>query len=154
MKEVFESERWYSDTFRAKYLTTDMRKFVLLYKVHYRIPAIVKEIQYLQHERYSYVGKIRNLLWCLVIQGILNDEKFNDYVEIYGTSLVPEANFNCLLKSIASMKLRLILRDTFDDRKYQGYLDEGKYSFLKTKAAYADCMQVARVKFGWEKRDL
>lgn len=154
MKEVFESEKWYSDTFRAKYLTTDMRKFVLLYKVQYRIPAIVKEIQYLQHERYSYVGKTRNLLWCLVIQGILNDEKFTDHVETYGTSLVTEANFNYLLKSIASMKLRLILRDTFDDRKYQGYLDEGNYSFLKTKAAYADCMQVARMKFGWEKRDL
>ncbi|MGI0014303.1 MAG: hypothetical protein ACREBU_12810, partial [Nitrososphaera sp.] len=120
----------------------------------YRIPAIVKEIQYLQYEKYSYVGKIRNLVWCLAIAGILNDEKFLDYVETYGTSLVTEANFNFLLKTIASMKLRLILRDTFEDRKYQGYLDEGKYSFLKTKAAYNDCMQVARTKFGWEKRDL
>ncbi len=154
MKELFESERWYNDTFRTKYLSTDLRKLVLLYKIHYRIPAVVKEIQYLQYEKYSYVGKIRNLVWCLAIAGILNDEKFRDYVEAYGSSLVIEANFNFLLKTIASMKLRLILRDTFEDRKYQGYLDEGRYSFLKTKAAYSDCMQVARTKFGWEKRDL
>lgn len=154
MKEVFESERWYNDTFRGKYLTIDPRKLVLLYKVQYRIAAIVKEIQYLQYEKYSYVGKIRNLLWCLAIQGILNDEKFAEYVETYGTSLITEANFNFLLKSIASMKLRLILRDTFSDRKYQEYLDEGKYSFLKTKTAYTDCMQVAKTKFGWEKKDL
>ena len=154
MKEVFESERWYNDTFRGKYLAIDPRKLVLLYKFHYRMAAIVKEIQYLQYEKFSYVGKIRNLLWCLAIQGILNDEKFTEYVETYGTSLITEANFNFLLKSIASMKLRLVLRDTFSDRKYQGYLDEGKYSFLKTKTAYTDCMQVAKTKFGWEKKDL
>lgn len=154
MKEVFESERWYNDTFRGKYLTIDPRKLVLLYKVQYRIAAIVKEIQYLQYEKFSYVGKIRNLLWCLAIQGILNDEKFTEYVETYGTSLITEANFNFLLKNIASMKLRLVLRDTFSDRKYQEYLDEGKYSFLKTKTAYTDCMQVAKTKFGWEKKDL
>ena len=154
MKEVFESQRWYNDTFREKYLTADLRKLVLLYKVHYRIPAIVKEIQYLQHEKYSYVGKIRNLLWCLAIQGLLNDEGLTDHVQTYGTSLVTEANFNYLLKSIASIKLRLILRDTFDDRKYQRCIDESKYSFLKTKAAYNDCMKVAGTKFNWKIRDL
>ncbi|TLY01113.1 MAG: hypothetical protein E6K92_08980 [Thaumarchaeota archaeon] len=154
MKEVFESQRWYNDTFREKYLTADLRKLVVLYKVHYRIPAIVKEIQYLQHEKYSYVGKIRNLLWCLAIQGLLNDEGLTDHVQTYGTSLVTEANFNYLLKSIASIKLRLILRDTFDDRKYQRCIDESKYSFLKTKAAYNDCMKVAGTKFNWKIRDL
>ena len=154
MKEVFESQRWYNDTFREKYLTADLRKLVLLYKVHYRIPAIVKEIQYLQHEKYSYVGKIRNLLWCLAIQGLLNDEGLTDHVQTYGASLVTEANFNYLLKSIASIKLRLILRDTFDDRKYQRCIDESKYSFLKTKAAYNDCMKVAGTKFNWKIKDL
>jgi hypothetical protein len=154
LKEVFESEKWYSDTFRQRYLLSDPRKLVLLYKVHYRIPAIIKEIQYLQYTKYSYLGKIRNLLWCLAIQGILNDDEFQRHVENYGESLTTEANFNFLLKAIASTKLRLILGDVFSDRKYQEYLDGGKYSFLKTKAAYNDCMEVARRKFGWEKKDL
>lgn len=154
MKEVFESEKWYQDTFRPKYLETDPRGLVLLYKVQYRIPAIIKEIQYLQYDRYSYVGKIRNLLWCLAIQGILNDENFTHHLQTYGTSLVTEANFNCLIKAVASMKLRLIIGDTFSARKYQEYLDQSKYSFLKTKAAYNDCMEVAKRKFGWEKKDL
>jgi hypothetical protein len=154
LKEVFESEKWYSDTFRTKYLSIDPRKLVLLYKVHYRIAAIVKEIQYLQHDRYSYVGKLRNLLWCLAIQGILNDDDLSSHVEKYGNSLVTEANFNFLLKNIASMKLRLILGDAFGNRKYQTYLDDAKYSFLKTKAAYNDCMDTAKRKFGWEKKDL
>ena len=154
LKEVFEGEKWYADTFREKYLNVDPRKLVLLYKVHYRIPSIIKEIQYLQYSKYSYVGKLRNLLWCLAIQGILNDEDLPTHVETYGSSLVTEANFNFLLKSIASMKLRLILGDAFSERKYQEYLDGAKYSFLKTKAAYNDCMEAARRKFGWEKKDI
>ena len=154
LKEVFESEKWYTDTFRAKYLTLDPRKLVLLYKVHYRLAAIIKEIQYLQYDKYNYVNRIRNLLWCLAIQGILNDNDFSAHVTTYGNSLVTEANFNFLLKSIASMKLRLILGDVFSERSYQNHLEDSKYSFLKSKGAFNDCMSVAKKKFGWEKKDL
>jgi hypothetical protein len=52
------------------------------------------------------------------------------------------------------MKIRFIFKDTFYDSRYSEYLNQSKYSFLKTKATYNDCMQVARRKFGWDKKDL
>jgi len=154
IKEVFENERWYNDTFRKEYLDIDPRRLVLLYKIQYRMPTIVKEIQYISYERYDHSGKLRNLVWCLAIQGIMNEDKFDSYVQTYGNSLNIEANFNIMLKNIASMKIRFILKDTFYDSRYSEYLNQSKYSFLKTKATYNDCMQVARRKFGWDKKDL
>jgi len=154
IKEVFENERWYNDTFRKGYLDIDPRKLVLLYKIQYRIPTIVKEIQYIGYERYDYVGKLRNLVWCLAIQGIMNEDKFDSYVQTYGNSLNSEANFNIVLKNIASMKIRFILRDTFNDSRYREYLRQSKSSFLKTKATYNDCMEIAARQFDWEKKDL
>ncbi len=154
MKQVFESEKWYASTFRVKYLEVDPRKLVLLYKVHYRLPAIVKQIQFLGYEKYDYLGKLRNLVWGLAIQGILNDEKFDSYVQTFGNSLIIEANFNILLKNIASLKLRFILGNTFGEKKYRDYLRDAKYSFLKTKTAFSDCMEIARRQFGWDKKDI
>jgi hypothetical protein len=153
IKEVFENERWYADTFRKAYLDIDPRKLVLLYKIHYRIPTIVKEIQYIGYEKQDYVGKLRNLAWCLAIQGITNEDKFDSYVQNYGNSLNIEANFNIVLKNIASMKIRFILRDTFNDIRYREYLRQSKYSFLKTKATYDDCIKVAVKQFGWQKKN-
>jgi len=155
MRAVFESEKLYTGTFREKYLEVDPRKLVLIYKVQYRLNSIIKEIQFLGYEKFDYLGKIRNLLWSLAIQGILNDnDKFDSYVQTFGGSLVIETNFNLLLKNIASMKLRLILASTFGEKKYRDYLKDAKYSFLKTKASFNECMEVARRQYGWEKKDL
>jgi hypothetical protein len=155
IKEVFENERWYNDTFRKEYLDIDPRKMVLLYKIQYRMPTIVREIQYIGYGRYDHAGKLRNLVWCLAIQGIMNEDNFDSYVQTYGHSLNIEANLNIVLKNIASTKLRFILRDTFNDSfRYREYLNQSKYSFLKTKATYNECMQAATRKFGWDKKDL
>jgi hypothetical protein len=59
-----------------------------------------------------------------------------------------------MLKNIASMKIRYILRYTFNDSRYREYLKQSKYSFLKSKATYNDCMQVATREFGSDKKDL
>jgi hypothetical protein len=155
IKEVFENERWYNDTFRKEYLDIDPRKMVLLYKIQYRMPTIVREIQYIGYGRYDHAGKLRNLVWCLAIQGIMNEDNFDSYVQTYGYSLNIEANLNIVLKNIASTKIRFILRDTFNDSfRYREYLNQSKYSFLKTKATYNECMQAATRKFGWDKKDL
>jgi hypothetical protein len=153
-KEVFESDKWYHSTFREKYLGVDLRKIVFIYKVQFRLASIVKEIHDLGSEKYDYVGKLRNLVWCLVIQGLLNSEDLDKNVEEFGKSLTTEANFNTLLRNIATMRLRFIIRDTFGERKYRDALDQSKYSFLKTKMAFNDCMGAAKKQFGWEKRDL
>ena len=151
MKEVFENESWYKDTFKQRYLQVDPRKFVLLYKIQYRLPSVIREIRNIGSERYSYASKAKNLLWCLSIQGIMNDAKFARYLEIYGTSVTIEAGLTQILRRLASTQLRLILRDTLEKRNYRQNIEAGKLSFLNTKSALEDCMKIATAKFGWER---
>jgi hypothetical protein len=151
IKEVFENETWYSDTFKDRYLEVDPRKFVLLYKIQFRLASVMREIRNIGSEKYGYASKGKNLLWCLSIQGLLNDSKFAKYVEYYGNTTGIEAGITEILKTMATSKLRYILNDTFEGKKYQGNLSEGKISFLRSKAAVKDCMEAARARFGWEK---
>jgi|GEM_PF-407362 len=154
MKEVFESEAWYKDAFKEGSVDIDPRKLVLLYKVQYRLQSVIREIRSQGADKYGYAPKAKNLIWCLTIQGLLNDSKFDKLVETYGNSTGVEAGFTELLKKLASTKIRFILSDTFDTKKYRDQMAEGKFSFLKSKTALADCMKVARTRFDWEKRSL
>ena len=150
IKDVFENDSWYNDTFKERYLQVDPRKFVVLYKVQYRLQSVIREIKNIGVEKYSYAPKAKNLLWCLTIQGLLNDPKIDKCYELYGNSITVEAGITELLKRLASTKLRLILSDAFRSRKYEEYIHSGKFSFLKTKAAFNDCMKTAAKQFGWE----
>jgi hypothetical protein len=93
-------------------------------------------------------------LLATIFQGILNDEKFDSHVHAFGISLIIEANFNVLLKNISSMKLRIILGNTFGEKRYRDYQRDAKYSFFNTKTAFNDCMGTARREFGWDKKDI
>lgn len=154
MKEVFESESWYQDAFREQFLEVDPRKLVLLYKVQFRLQSVIREIRSQGADKYGYAPKAKNLIWCLTIQGLLNDSKFDKLVETYGNSTGVEAGFTELLKKLASSRIRFILSDTFDTKKYRDQMAEGKFSFLKSKAALADCMKVAHSRFSWDKQSL
>lgn len=154
MKEVFENESWYKDAFREQFLQVDPSKLVLLYKIHFRLQSVIREIRSQGADKYGYAPKAKNLIWCLTIQGLLNDSRFEKLVETYGRSTGVEAGFTELLKKLASTKIRFIMSDTFDTKKYRDQMSEGKFSFLKSKATLADCMKVAHSRFGWEKRSL
>jgi len=152
IREVFENEAWYTDTFKERYLEVDPRKFVLLYKVQFRLPSVIREIRNAGGTRYGYVSsKARNLLWCLSLQGLLNDPKFANYVEYYGNSTGIEAGITDILKTMAVSKIRHILNDTFEARKFQNNIAEGKVSFLGSKTALNNCMETAKARHGWEK---
>lgn len=151
IKELFENEAWYSDTFKERYLDIDPRKFVLLYKVQFRLPSVIREIRNIGSEKYGYVSKARNLIWCLSMQGLMNDVKFAKFVEQYGNSTGIEAAITDILKTMAKLRLRFILGDTLDAKKYQTSIRDGKVSVLKTKALFNDCMTAAKARFGWEK---
>ena len=154
MKEVFESEAWYKDAFKEGSVDIDPRKLVLLYKVQYRLQSVIREIRSQGADKYGYAPKAKNLIWCLTIQGLLNDSKLDRLMEAYGNSTGVEAGFTEQLKKLASSKIRFILSDAFDTKKYRDQMAEGKFSFLKSKTALADCMKVAHSRFDWEKRSL
>lgn len=152
MKEVFENEAWYADTFKDRYLEVDPRKFVLVYKVQFRLPSVLREIRNTGGAKYGYVSsKARNLIWCLSLQGLMNDPRFAKFVEHYGNSTGIEAGITEILKTMATSRLRHILSDAFEDRKFQGNIAEGKVSFLGSKTALNKCMEKAKERFGWEK---
>jgi hypothetical protein len=154
MKDVFEGEVWYRDTFREQYLDIDPRKLVLLYKVQFRLQSVIREIRSAGAEKYGYAPKAKNLIWCLTLQGLMNDNKFDKLVENYGNSTGVEAGLTEILKKMASSKIRFILSDAFDAKKYRDHMNEGKFAFLRSKATLADCMKVAQSRFGWEKKML
>ena len=154
MKDVFEGETWYRDTFREQYLDIDPRKLVLLYKVQFRLQSVIREIRSAGAEKYGYAPKAKNLIWCLTLQGLMNDTKFDRLVENYGNSTGVEAGLTEILKKMASAKIRFILSDAFDARKYRDHMNENKFTFLRSKATLADCMKVAQSRFGWEKKTL
>ena len=149
--KVFENESWYRDAFKERYLDVDPRKLVLLYKVQFRLPSVIREIRNLGTEKYSYIPKAKNLLWCLSIQGLMNDTKFAKYVENYGSSALVQAGIGETLKIMATSKLRFIFGEAFENRKYKNYIAEGKLSFLTSKTLLNNCMEIARKRFGWEK---
>jgi hypothetical protein len=151
MKEVFENENWYADMFKERYLEVDPRKLVLLYKIQFRLPTVIREIRNAGGEKFSFIAKAKNLVWCLVLQGLLNDDNFAKYVENYGKSTGIEVKLADVLKSIARTKIVPILEDVLEERKYKTGIAEGKLSFLASKSMLRTCMDKAKNRFGWEK---
>ena len=154
LREIFENEAWYAEAFREHYLQVDPRRLVLLYKIQFRLPSVIREIRSIGNEKYAYVGRAKNLLWCLAIQGILNDAKHEKFIEYYGNSTNPEAGVTEIMKNMATSKLRFILADTFESKKYQDNIATAKFSFLRTRATLHECMETAARRFGWERKSL
>jgi len=153
-REVFENEAWYKDVFKEQYLQLDPKTFVFLYKVQFRLQSVIREIRNIGVEKYAYASKARNLLWCLSIQGLMNDNKFDRYVEMHGTSTNIEAGITEMLKKLATGKIRFILAETFESKKYSSLISEGKYSFLTSASTLNECLKTAQTRFGWQKKSL
>jgi hypothetical protein len=148
--EVFENQNYYEDAFKERYLRVDARKLVLFYKVQFKLSSIINEFEE-KWAKYWYIDKARYLLWSLLIQGLLNNERFDTYLNDYGNSLVIEGDFTALLKDIALKQIRHIISKALEDRRYAKYLAENRYSFLRSRATYNHCMEVAHKLYKWEK---
>ncbi len=151
LPDVFENEKTYRNTFKESYLRSDARQILLAYKIQFRLNRIVQEIIEKGYNKYSYIGRARNLLWALLIQALLNDPNLPSLCEQYGTRFVMEADLNEHLKDIASRRIRLIISEAVKDDRYQQMISDEKYSFLRTKATYQRCMDVAYKKYRWIK---
>src|SRR5262249_20785297 len=73
LTEVFENDKSYQQTFRDTYLTSDTRRIVVAYKIHFRLNRIVREIVEKGAQKYAFLHRARNLVWALLIQAVLND---------------------------------------------------------------------------------
>lgn len=148
--KVFETDSLYEKTFKSEFLKSDSRKIILAYKIQFRLNAILKEIESKGENKYFFIKYGKNLVWALVFQGLLNDDKIYDLLENYGNNLTVEADFNAIIKDIGSKKVRLIIAELIKQKKYQDYVENGKFSFLKSRVAFVDCMTIASKRYGWE----
>lgn len=149
LQEVFEDEKDYEQVFSPERLQTDSKKVILCYKAHYRLTRLIREIMEKGEKKYAYMRKARNLLWALLCQGILNDEKVEEYAGKFGRTLAIENDYVEWLAKIASTKARFLIAAIVDKEPYASKAADERYTFLRTKVVYDLCMDQAKKKFGW-----
>lgn len=153
LNEVFETESQYRACFAEKYLKSDARRILLAYKIQFRLNKVATEIDGAA-KGYWYVPRAKNLLWALLVQGILNQSKLPVWVEAFGTALKNEAEFTQELISLGVGKVRHVIRAAVSAHNYKAQLGAKRLSFLRTKALYMSCMDVAEERYGWTKQGL
>ncbi len=155
LREVFESDKVYRDTFKQNYLNSDTRKIVLAYKTLLMINSPMKILKERSADwMYYAVSGARNLVHALLVQGLLNDDHLGMFLEDYGTTLTKEVDFREHLKNLATKRVLPILRDVFKEDHYKTRINKEKHSFLRTKELYKKCMEVAFEKHEWTKKHL
>jgi hypothetical protein len=119
LNEVFETESQYRACFADKYLKSDARRILLAYKIQFRLNKVAWEID-AAAKGYWYVPRAKNLLWALLIQGVLNHSKLPAWTEAYGTALRNESEFTQELLSLGVGKVRHVIREAVSEPKVQG----------------------------------
>ncbi|HVZ81592.1 MAG TPA: AIPR family protein [bacterium] len=154
LQEVFEEEKDYDKVFSPERLQADSRKVLLCYKVHYRLTRLIREIMEKGEKKYAYMRRARNLLWALLCQAMLNDEKVEEYAGRFGRNLSIENDYVDWLAKLASTKARFLIAAVVEKEPYASKAADERYSFLRTKALFDQCMEQGKKKFGWTQKGL
>jgi len=80
---------------------------------------------------------------------MLNDPELDDYAEKYGRYMSVEAGFTEWMREIAVNKVRMLLSDLVATTHYRQRMEEQRYDFLRTRAAYDVCMRRAYKTWKW-----
>jgi hypothetical protein len=82
----------------------------------------------------------------------MNDKRFSDYLDNYGSSLRKEVTFAETLKQLAGTRIAPLLKELLTHSAYQDKVAQEKYDFLRTSQAFKQTMMIAMEKFGWSKK--
>lgn len=155
LRDVFETQKVYEETFRQSYLHSDARKIILAYKIGLVLNSPMRRLEELAPKRLAYaIGRSRNLVWAVLIQALLNDEKLGDLLESYGCSLAKEADFRSLLEQKASSRLLPVIKSVFSEPAYMSKIENEKYSFVRAKELFRRCMDECYNRFKWTRKQL
>lgn len=154
MRQVFEDERIYNQTFRQARLRADSRLILLCYKLQFHLRKYSNEIEQRGQNKYWFMSRSRFLLWALLCQGLLNHKNVENIAEQYGTNMSIPADYKELVSWLATAKVRLLLSELMSDREYVDKVSEGNLSFLRTDKAFDKCMEIAHRKWRWVHRKL
>lgn len=154
MTEVFESDKLYASVFNEQRLKADAREVMLCYKVQFRLRLLVAEILERGANKYSYLKRGRNMIWALLCQGMLNDPQLSANAERFGVRLSVEADYTDWLKRLVSSRVRFIISRVAAKDPYGAMMEQEKYDFLRTRAFFDRCMDLAHEDYGWVRRRL
>jgi len=149
LSDIFDEDKAYAAVFGKSRLNTDSRKILHCYKAQFRLRKLTDEIESKGYHKYRFARRGRNLIWALVCQGMLNDPDLEEYAEKFGKNMSVEAGLMEWMRSIAVSKVRLLLSDLVEAEPYRQKMEEQRYDFLRTRAAYDFCMERAYKKWKW-----
>jgi DNA gyrase/topoisomerase IV subunit A len=153
LPDLFENQKDYESAFRESYLKVDVRKIVIAYKVHLVLQSPMDRLTDRSGVNIKFaLTRARNLVWALLIQGVLNDTSLVNNLVLYGTSLRKEAPFREYLKDLASSKLLPVLRVVLRDTVYRQKIAQENYEFLRSKEVFRRCIEEAYERFQWTKK--
>ncbi|MFH1759882.1 MAG: AIPR family protein [bacterium] len=151
-RDAFEEDEIYDKVFSMARLKADFRRIILCYKIHFRLNRLIKEIVDKGPAKYWYLKKARNLLWSLLCQAMLNDEKIDVFAEEYGASMVMSSGFTDYLADLSSRRCRSLIASL--EEKNRDKIEAGNVTFLNKDSSFSFCMREAADKWGWRKRGL
>ena len=85
---------------------------------------------------------------------LVDHDKVEEYLENFGTSLVMEADHNEILRGLASTSARFLIAEATAVPRSKDLLSAENCGFLRTKAIFHRCMDVAWDKYHWKKLPL
>ena len=155
LREVFEDQTLYDNTFKKSYLAADVADIVLAYKAGLMIAPIIRHMEEKAPQwMFLPTRRSRNLVWALLIQGILNDAKRPANRESFGTGLRRERDYADYLSGIACNRILPILKEVFSSDVNKEKITANRFDFVQSKETYRRCMAAAEVRFKWRKLSL
>jgi hypothetical protein len=156
LHEVFEQARWYEDCFRDAYLKCDPRRIILGYKIGLVLNPIMRQVEARCAQWLEYaIRRARNLVWAMLIQGMLNDDAhLPGLLDSHGSDLRKSQDFKDNMITLATNKVYIIINNVLkNDEGYKSKIADAKYSFLTTKELFRRCMDEAYNRYGWSKKN-
>jgi hypothetical protein len=154
MTEVFEEDKLYEQVFSRSRLRADTKRTVVCYKIAQRLNKILSEIRDKGCDRYAFIGKARHLVWALVWQGLLNEHEMGDFADSFGGNMTVPAEFTESLVELGTTRCRMLISELIAVPEYADKMEQEKYGFLRSQAAFKFCMDKARRRWGWKEERL
>ena len=155
LKDVFENDNQYKETFNERRVKANLRHVILCYKIRQRLPSLIRIIEAYGVNKYYFIKRGKNLIWALLCQGLLNDsESVQIAEEKYAENLTIESNYTAILHDLTRRRLVPILREAIETKPFSQYIEKEKDDFVRTRAFYDRCFELGVKKFYWKQINL
>lgn len=147
--EVADSESQYDAIFNESRLQFNPRVVVFCYKIQFNLRMLVRSIQDVGPNKYAFIHRGKDMLWALVCQAFLNDDKHSELADEFGGDLRRPHKYIELIDYYAT-RARIILSRLVSEVPYSNMIQQDSYSFLRKEDTFNRAMKIASEKWGWK----